>query len=101
MYLAPYMLDLNGCIIFTRGSSNEFRSDEELADEMIESIIECAEKEDAKALTGLFSQYAEENTLNLTEQAEDFIEFFKANVKAGKEIQVLMKESEHGEKSLA
>ena len=28
---------LNGCIIFTRGSSNEFRSDEELADEMIES----------------------------------------------------------------
>ena len=34
---------------------------------MIENIIGCAEKEDAKALTGLFSQYAGDSTLNLTE----------------------------------
>ena len=58
---------------------------------MIENIIGCAEKEDAKALTGLFSQYAGDSTLNLTEQAEEFIEFFRANVKAGKEMQVPMK----------
>ena len=89
---------LNGCIIFTRGSSNEFRSDEELADEMIESIIECAEKEDAKALTGLFSQYAEENTLNLTEQAEDFIEFFQGQCKSWKGNTSSHERSEHGEK---
>ena len=63
---------LSGCIVFRRGSSNEYRSDEELADEMIENIIDCAEKEDAKALTELFSQYAEDSTLNLAEQAEEF-----------------------------
>ena len=52
---------LSGCIVFRRGLSNEYRSDEELADEMIENIIDCAEKEDAKALTELFSQYAEDS----------------------------------------
>ena len=45
---------LSGCIVFKRGSSNAYRSDEELADEMIENIIGCAEKEDAKALTDYF-----------------------------------------------
>ena len=66
---------------------------------MIENIIGCAEKKDAKALTGLFSQYAGGSTLNLTEQAEEFIEFFQGECKswkgnarkAGKEMQVPMK----------
>ena len=56
---------LSGCIVFRRGSSNAYRSDKELADEMIENIIGCAEKEDAKALTGLFSQYAGDSTTKL------------------------------------
>lgn len=51
---------------------------------MIENIIGCAEKEDAKALTGLFSQYAGDSTLNLTEQAEEFIEFFQGECKSWK-----------------
>ena len=33
---------LSGCIVFRRGSSNAYRSDKELADEMIENIIDCA-----------------------------------------------------------
>ena len=68
---------LSGCIVFRRGSSNAYRSDEELADEMIDHIIGSAEKEDAKALKGLISQYAGESTLNLTEKAEEIIEFFQ------------------------
>ena len=75
---------LSGCIVFRGGSSNAYRSDEELADEMIENIIGCAEKEDTKALTGLFSQYAGDSTLNLTEQAEEFIEFFQGECKSWK-----------------
>ena len=51
---------------------------------MIENIIGCAEKEDTKALTGLFSQYAGDSTLNLTEQAEEFIEFFQGECKSWK-----------------
>lgn len=29
---------LSGCIVFRRGSSNAYRSDKELADEMIETL---------------------------------------------------------------
>ena len=87
---------LSGCIVLRRGSSNEYRSDEELADEMIENIIDCAEKEDAKALTGLFSQYAGDSTLNLTEQAEEFIEFFQGECKSWKGNASSHEKSEHG-----
>lgn len=87
---------LSGCIVFRRGSSNEYRSDEELADEMIENIIDCAEKEDAKALTELFSQYAEDSTLNLAEQAEEFIEFFQGQCKSWKGNASSHKKSEYG-----
>ena len=77
MVCCTLVCGLNGCTFFGSGSSNEFRSDEELADEMIENIIDCAEKEDAQALTGLFSQYAKDSTFNLTKQAEDFLDFFQ------------------------
>ena len=87
---------LSGCIVLRRGSSNEYRSDEELADEMIENIIDCAEKEDVKALTELFSQYAKDSTLNLTEQAEDFIEFFQGQCKSWKGNASSHEKSEHG-----
>ena len=87
---------LSGCIVFRRGSSNAYRSDKELADEMIENIIGCAEKEDAKALTGLFSQYAGDSTLNLTEQAEEFIEFFQGECKSWKGNASSHEKSEHG-----
>ncbi len=87
---------LSGCIVLRRGSSNEYRSDEELADEMIENIIDCAEKEDAKALTELFSQYAKDSTLNLTEQAEEFIEFFQGQCKSWKGNASSHEKSEHG-----
>ena len=92
---------LSGCIVFRRGSSNEYRSDEELADEMIENIIDCAEKEDAKALTELFSQYAEDSTLNLAEQAEEFIEFFQGQCKSWKEMQVPIKKVNTEKSNLA
>ena len=87
---------LSGCIVFRGGSSNEYRSDEELADEMIENIIDCAEKEDAKALTELFSQYAKDSTLNLTEQAEEFIDFFQGQCKSWKGNASSHEKSEHG-----
>ncbi|MDN0060160.1 DUF5104 domain-containing protein [Mediterraneibacter glycyrrhizinilyticus] len=87
---------LSGCIVFRRGSSNEYRSDEELANEMIENIIDCAEKEDAKALTELFSQYAEDSTLNLAEQAEEFIEFFQGQCKSWKGNASSHEKSEYG-----
>lgn len=76
MVCCTLVCGLNGCAFFGSGSSNEFRSDEELADEMIEKIIACAEKEDAEGLTELFSPYAKDSTLNLAEQEEDFIDFF-------------------------
>ena len=63
---------------------------------MIENIIGCAEKEDTKALTGLFSQYAGDSTLNLTEQAEEFIEFFQGECKSWKGNASSHEKSEHG-----
>ena len=66
---------------------------------MIENIIGCAEKEDAKALTGLFSQYAGESTLNLTEQAEEFIEFFQGECKSWKGNASSHEKSKHNMKS--
>ena len=62
MVCCTLVCGLNGCAFFGSGSSNEFRSDEELADEMIEKIIACAEKEDAEGLTELFSPYAKDST---------------------------------------
>ena len=50
MVCCTLVCGLNGCTFFGSGSSNEFRSDEELADEMIEKIIACVEKEDEEGL---------------------------------------------------
>ena len=90
---------LSGCAVFNRGSSNAYRNDKELADEMIENIIDCAEKEDVKALTELFSQYAEDSTLNLAEQAEEFIEFFQGPYKSWKGNASSHEKSEYGQMS--
>ena len=92
MVCCTLICGLSGCA----GSSNEFRSDEELADEMIENIIDCAEKEDAQALTGLFSQYTKESTFNLTEQAEDFLDFFQGECEDWKGNASSHQKSEYG-----
>ena len=47
-------------------------------------------------MTGLFSQYAGESTLNLTEQAEEFIEFFQGKCKSWKGNASSHEKSEHG-----
>ena len=92
MVCCTLICGLSGCA----GLSNEFRSDEELADEMIENIIDCAEKEDAQALTGLFSQYAKESTFNLTKQAEDFLDFFQGECEDWKGNASSHQKSEYG-----
>ena len=92
MVCCTLICGLSGCA----GSSNEFRSDEELADEMIENIIDCAQKEDAQALTGLFSQYAKDSTFNLTKQAEDFLDFFQGECEDWKGNASSHQKSEYG-----
>ena len=96
MVCCTLVCGLNGCAFFGSGSSNEFRSDEELADEMIEKIIACAEKEDAEGLTELFSPYAKDSTLNLAEQEEDFIDFFQGECESWKGNASSQEKSEHG-----
>ena len=70
------VFSLGGCIGLKRGSQNEFRSDEDLADEMAEKIVGCIEAEDADAFTELFSESVRDGTPSLKEQAEKFIEFY-------------------------
>ena len=96
MVCCTLVCGLNGCTFFGSGSSNEFRSDEELADEMIEKIIACVEKEDAEGLTELFSSYAKDSTLNLAEQEEDFIDFFQGECESWKGNASSQEKSEHG-----
>ena len=96
MVCCTLVCGLNGCAFFGSGSSNEFRSDEELADEMIEKIIACVEKEDAEGLTELFSPYAKDSTLNLAEQEEDFIDFFQGECESWKGNASSQEKSEHG-----
>ena len=96
MVCCTLVCGLNGCTFFGSGSSNEFRSDEELADEMIEKIIACVEKEDAEGLTELFSPYAKDSTLNLAEQEEDFIDFFQGECESWKGNASSQEKSEHG-----
>ena len=67
-----------------------------LADEMIEKIIACVEKEDAEGLTELFSPYAKDSTLNLAEQEEDFIDFFQGECESWKGNASSQEKSEHG-----
>ena len=88
---------LNGCTVFNRGSSNAYRNDKELADEMIENIIDCAEKEDAKALTELFSQYAKNSILNLDKEAEEFINYFQGSYKSWNGNANYKEKSEYGQ----
>ena len=88
---------LSGCTIFNRESSNAYRNDKELADEMIENIIDCAEKEDAKALTELFSQYAKNSILNLDKEAEEFINYFQGSYKSWNGNASSHEKSEYGQ----
>ena len=88
---------LSGCTVFNRGSSNAYRNDKELADEMIENIIDCAEKEDAKALTELFSQYAKNSILNLDKEAEEFINYFQGSYKSWNGNASSHEKSEYGQ----
>lgn len=91
------VFSLGGCIGLKRGSQNEFRSDEDLADEMAEKIVGCIEAEDADAFTELFSESVRDGTPSLKEQAEKFIEFYHGKAESCEGNASSSAKSEYGE----
>ena len=91
------VFSLGGCIGLKRGSQNEFRSDEDLADEMAEKIVGCIETEDADAFTELFSESVRDGTPSLKEQAEKFIEFYHGKAESCEGNASSSAKSEYGE----
>lgn len=88
---------LGGCTGLKRGSQNEFRSDEDLADEMAEKIVGCIEAEDADAFTELFSESVRDSEPSLKEQAEKFIEFYHGKAESCEGNASSSAKSEYGE----
>lgn len=82
------VLSMAGCILFGnifgcgaaggRGGNpvETDRSEEEIADELIQSVIDALEAEDSEALKGLFSEYALKNAHDLDEKIKELISFY-------------------------
>lgn len=84
------MLLLIGCVVMLGllGCSPEsaakyrakvIREEQDMADEMMQSIVEALEAQDSNALKKLFSSYALKNAENLDEKIEELMEFYQGS----------------------
>lgn len=69
---------VSGCSLGDRGEylAESNRTEKEQAGELMQSVIEALEAENAEALKNLFSVYARENSYNLDEKIQELIDFY-------------------------
>ncbi len=75
------MFSLSGCNPESAGEyrARVIRDEQNMADEMMQSIIDSLEAQDVKALKELFSPYALEHAENLDEKIEELMEFYQGS----------------------
>lgn len=99
-----WMLILLGCVLAVQllgcspQTASEYRAkvlkeDNDMAEDMKNSVIDALDKQDAEALKGLFSEYALENAEDLDEKIEELMEFYSGSDEA---IEGGMRSSEGG-----
>ena len=72
------ILNITGCTYENRleRMAQSAREEDEQSDEMMQSIMDALERQDAKALKNLFSPYALEHAENLDEKIQELLEFY-------------------------
>ena len=71
--------NISGCgLFYDRGEylAETNRTDKEMAEELMQSIIDALEAKDTEALKGLFSVYARENAYDLDGKIEELMDFY-------------------------
>ncbi len=78
MLMCLVVLSLSGCTYKSRGDylAKVARDEDKQSDEMMNSIVDALETQDAEALKNLFSTYALEHAEDLDEKIEEIIDFF-------------------------
>lgn len=71
-------IEISGCHYQSKGEymASVIREEQDMADEMMQSIMDALETKDAEALKELFSPYALEHAENLDEKIEELMKFY-------------------------
>lgn len=71
-------IEISGCHYQSKGEymANVIREEQDMSDEMMQSIMDALEAQDAKALKELFSPYALEHAENIDKKIAELMEFY-------------------------